>query len=93
MDAKQKRGVLFISAFIALALLLRWLSGRTPEVLASPPQSDFSDPLLWPIPGVYPDAQGFQSVVNVDVNVPMYGGGDQYVPTFGLIGMVGVKAL
>lgn len=97
MDDRQKRGVLFITAFIALALLLRWIADRRAAAVTAavepPPQSDFTDPLLWPTPGIYPDAEGFQSVINVNVGTPLAIGGNQYVPTFGLIGMVGVKAM
>lgn len=96
MNDQQKRLVYFLAALILIAALLRyWLRIRAAQIEAAvtpPPGPDFYAPYFWPSPGIYPETAPFESTVNVYVDNPLAGAlAYQYIPVFGLVGMVGVN--
>jgi len=95
MDEKHKKLAWFIAGILGVAILLWWLEKRSTATVTeteTPPESnDFYAPYEWPN-GIYPDVQPFQSTVNVYVDNPAINTlAYQYIPTFGLVGMVGVQ--
>ena len=93
MDKSQKMGVWFFGIQVALALVLFYASRRAKAAaaIAVPVETsdspDFYAPWNYPSAGIYPEAAGFQSIINVNVDNPLAGGlAYQYMPIFGLVG-------
>lgn len=92
MDKERTLGVWFFAIQVALALWLYYAAKNRDakmEIIAVPgnDEPDFAAPWGWTNPGIYPQAPGFQSVINVYADNPLAAGlAYQYMPIFGLVG-------
>lgn len=95
MSERNKQALYFVIALVAVAIYLWWLDWRgAPErVIDAPPEANFTNPYEWPN-GIYPGpgnmngGNPFESIINVNVDVPNLGWLNQTVfPMFGLVGV------
>lgn len=98
----DKKTVYFVAAILAAAIIIEFLRRRQAAIAAasvvvqvaeSDEENAFYAPYYYPSAGNYPQSAGFNSDVTVNMNLsPISVLAQQYMPTFGFVGMVGVGA-
>lgn len=92
-DSEKKWALVIVGVVFLIWLFLR--KKNTNQIISTPPQntdSQFYAPYYWP-GGIYPEAVNFSPNISVSAELPAWARlSREYMPTFGLVGMVGVKA-
>lgn len=102
MTEQQYKTFILAAILIGIAMMISRFGGKESGAnIEAPPESDidaeFAEPYYWPH-GIYPSyanltgGSPFESIVNVHVDAPQFGGlAQQYIPMFGFVGMTAVE--